>query len=211
MSDCKRRQKMLNSKIELLNKIVNEKEYAENKTVLSSLPQFVVIAAHYHCNAKCRFCTQDKSKIFNFKSYKKLLEPQLQEVYSAASQIGFHGFGEFLRMPEIDEVLKHYNKTIPEKKKDIFTNGTFSEKQVIHSLIRSNYQISVSLHSTDYRMHKYLTGMDSYELILENIKKLVKAKKHNPSLNIHLVFVANSMLYEKFSHFRLYTGVLLLQ
>lgn len=164
---------MVDDKIKL-NNLLNKFEMLKGKTLLKSVPTTIGIGAHFFCNAKCVFCLGGDYPNFTFDRYKSFFEEKLVDILPNTLNVDFHGYGEFLLMPQINEFLKYIDKKIPNQTKSFFTNGVALKniKFPKHGI----YNIVVSLHASNKELHKKIVDIDKFDEIISNIKKIQKQK-----------------------------------
>ncbi len=172
---------------------LNEKELEEGKIILNSKPQIVGIGAHYNCNAKCIFCLDGDYPHFNLDIYKRFFERRLGHILPLARALNLCGYGELLLMPDILSLLNYLNDTLPHINKIITTNGIPLNGAVSERIIKSRYNIQISLHASNKHLHKLLTGIDVFEKIVKQIEKLISIRPNNTMPGISLIFVINSL------------------
>jgi len=168
------------------NNLLNAFEINKEITVLGSVPRNIGIGAHFFCNANCTFCLGGHYPSFTFERYKCFFEEKLKGVLDKAENVDFHGYGELLLMPEINNFLKYVNKTLPEQFKTFFTNGIALKDK---NFTGGKYNVIVSLHASNKELHKRIVGVDGFDYIIENIKALTKQK----NVNVTLYSVLNTM------------------
>lgn len=183
------------------NLLLNDFEYSLGKIILESTPEGVGIGAHYHCNAKCAFCLGGKPKLFSLERYKEFFEPRLDSIISRARYVSFCGFGELLLMPGIEKFLDYINGKIPNTLKIFTTNGLPLNKDIANLLIKSKSVAEVSLHANNSQLHRVLTGMNSFEQIVSQIKELLRLRKNKESPTISLIFLATTLNIENLPEF----------
>ncbi|GAB1401829.1 radical SAM protein [Elusimicrobiota bacterium] len=155
------------------NSILNNFEINKSSIVLSSAPKNIGIGAHFFCNAKCIFCLGGKYSPFSIDRYKMFFEEKLKDILIKAENVDFHGFGELLLMPDINSFIKRINKTLPEQRKTFFTNGINLKNKNFDD---GRFNIIISLHASNAKLHKNIVGVDGFEEIISNIKELKKQK-----------------------------------
>lgn len=165
------------------NSILNKFEFVNGKKFLKSFPTTVGIGTHFFCNANCVFCLGGNYPYFTIDRYKKFFEEKLSDVLCKTSFVDFHGYGELLLMPKMNEFLKYLDKKLPNQIKTFFTNG-FALKNIKFPT-NSFYNVIVSLHASNKQLHNQIVGIDSFDDIVSNIKKLQKQK--NVKLNLYSV------------------------
>ena len=165
------------------NSILNKFEFVNGKKFLKSFPTTVGIGAHFFCNANCVFCLGGNYPYFTFDKYKDFFEEKLSDILCKASCVDFHGYGELLLMPKMNEFLSYLDKKLPNQIKTFFTNGIALKN--IKFPTNSLYNVIVSLHASNRQLHNQIVGIDNFDDIISNIKKLQKQK--NVRLNLYSV------------------------
>lgn len=168
------------------NNLLNAFEINKKTVSLSSVPRNIGIGAHFFCNAKCTFCLGGNYPNFTIDRYKTFFEEKLKDILNKTESVDFHGYGELLLMPDINNFLKYINKTLPDQVKTFFTNGIALKDK---NFIDGKYNIIVSLHASNRELHKQIVGVDSFDDIVSNIKVIRKQK----NVNITLYSVLNTL------------------
>jgi MoaA/NifB/PqqE/SkfB family radical SAM enzyme len=174
-----------------LNNLLAEEEIKKKLLNLQSTPKYVTIGTHFNCNASCTFCLGGDYQSFTLERYKSFFEPALGNVLTQANNIGFCGFGEILLYPRIAELLDYLDITVPNQSKAFTTNGiVLSSNELCEKLTNGKYDLMISLHASNAKLHESLTKTKKFAQIIENIKKLVTLKRQKKAhLSITLVFV----------------------
>lgn len=162
------------------NNLLNKFEYLKGKSQLKSVPTTIGVGAHFFCNAKCVFCLGGNYPNFDFDRYKNFFEKKFSDVLTKTLNVDFHGYGEFLLMPDINKFLKYIDKKIPNQTKTFFTNGLALKN--IKFPKNGLYNIVISLHASNKELHKKIVGIDKFDEIISNIKKIKKQKNIRISL-----------------------------
>ncbi|MCR4663027.1 MAG: radical SAM protein [Endomicrobiaceae bacterium] len=157
-----------------LNNLLNKFELLKGKKFLKSVPTTIGVGTHFFCNANCVFCLGGNYPNFSFDRYKNFFEKILVDVVRKTLNVDFHGYGEFLLMPDINKFLKYIDKKIPNQTKTFFTNGIALRNVVFPK--NGLYNIVISLHASNKDLHKKITGVDKFDEIISNIKKIQKQK-----------------------------------
>lgn len=183
-----------------LNNLLNKFELLKGKTLLKSVPTTIGIGTHFFCNAKCVFCLGGQYPNFTFNRYKTFFEEKLVDIMKNALNVDFHGYGEFLLMPQINEFLRYIDKKIPNQTKTFFTNGVALKN--IKFPKNGIYNIVISLHASNKELHKKIVGVDKFDEIISNIKKIQKQKNIRISLcsiltNLNIDDMENFVLLAK--------------
>ncbi len=174
----------------VLNNSLKKFEIEQKKIELKSTPNYVTIGAHYGCNAKCIFCLGGNYPNFSLKKYKEFFEPKIGHVLKKAVNVGFCGFGEILIHPEINEILDYLNKTLPCQAKAFTTNGISLNEAICQKLTDGRYDVMISMHAANAKLHEKMTRTKKFDEIVNNIKRLVRLKREkNSKISINMVFV----------------------
>ena len=162
-----------NGKIKF-NNILNKFEYVNGKKFLKSVPTTIGIGTHFFCNAKCVFCLGGNYPYFTVNRYETFFEEKLSDILCKTSCVDFHGYGELLLMPKINEFLAYLDQKLPNQIKTFFTNGVALKN--IKFPTNSLYNVIVSLHASNKQLHKQIVGIDNFDDIILSIKKLKQRK-----------------------------------
>lgn len=163
-----------------LNNLLNKFELIKGKKILKSVPTTIGVGTHFFCNAKCIFCLGGNYPNFTFSRYKKFFEKELSDILKKTLNVDFHGYGEFLLMPDINKFLEYIDKKIPSQTKTFFTNGVALKK--VNFPKNGLYNIVISLHASNKELHRKIVGIDKFDEIISNIKKIKKQKNIRISL-----------------------------
>lgn len=183
------------------NLLLNDFEYSLGKISLESTPEGVGIGAHYNCNAKCAFCLGGKFKLFSLERYREFFEPRLNPIISKARYVSLCGFGELLLMPGIEKFLDYINGKIPNTIKIFTTNGLPLNNDIAIRLTKSKSVVEVSLHADNGHLHRLLTGMNTFEQIVSQIKELLRLRKNKDSPTVSLIFIVTALNVENLPEF----------
>ena len=173
-----------------LNNSIRNLEISQKKIKLESTPSYITIGAHYNCNASCVFCLGGDYPNFTLDKYKIFFEPKLKDVLKKSINIGFCGFGEILLHPEISDILDYLDLTLPNQSKAFTTNGIMLNEKICQKLTDGKYDVMISLHASNAKLHEKITKTKRFDDIISNVKRLVELKKQKQSkLSINMVFV----------------------
>lgn len=132
-------------------------------------PVYVEISPVNYCNQKCIFCGLDawhgKEKLNT-----KTLEATILELAQMGTKsIMFAGAGESLLHPDLPEIVKLANDHKVEV--SITTNGSVDNKL---DILKQNCSwIKISFDAGDMETYKKVHGVDMFDAVVSNIKKLV--------------------------------------
>lgn len=160
----------------LLNLIKCEYEVLSNKTILKSRPYGAKLETTNLCNLECKFCNRKKIKYsfgsINYNDYEKIFNQIKNNLYFCA----LHYMGEPLLNKDIIKIIKytHENKVATQ----ISTNLHHLNDEMIEQLINSGLDIlTISLDGTNQKSYSKYRKKGNYDLVINNIKKLVKTKR----------------------------------
>jgi MoaA/NifB/PqqE/SkfB family radical SAM enzyme len=130
-------------------------------------------------------------------------EEKLNSFLLKTEQIILTGSGEFLLLPEAEEILDYFDENFPQAEKMFSTNGSSLTPKICEKLVhsKSKYTIHVSLHSTNSNLHKLLTRTDNFHKILGQLNYLLKLRKNTGNPTVHLIFVATTLNIEDLPDF----------
>lgn len=192
--------KMLSKK----NSMLNDQEYKNKNIILSSSPKMFFLQLAGPCNSNCVFCSRGHDyQHFNLLEFKDRIESKIAPYLALAEQFVLTGSGEFLRLKEWREILNYFEKKYPYIEKMFSTNGSSLRPEVVDLITshKSRYSIHVSLHASNTSMHKIVTRMDNFGLIVDQIKYLLERRKQNNNVVIDLFFVATTLNIEDLPNF----------
>jgi len=180
------------------------REYSEKKIILESSPKQIFIQASGPCNSYCVFCSRGKNyKFFNLSDFIRNFKTKLFPYIQKAEQLTLTGQGEFLQLPEAEKILNYFDLKFPYTRKMFSTNGFSLTPSICEKLVGSNseYIIHISLHASNARLHKVITRTDTFDIIINQLKHLLKLRKKRAGFNIYLYFVATVLNIEDLPNF----------
>lgn len=183
---------------------LNDLEFNNKEVMLHSTPKALFLQASGPCNSSCAFCSRGNDyEIFNLETYRKRFEEKLSFALPRAEQIIFTGSGEFLFLPESEEILDYFDINFPHVNKMFSTNGSSLTPKICERIARSKskYSIHVSLHASNSKLHKVLTRTDNFYKILGQLKHLLEIRKDTGNPIIHLIFVVTTLNIEDLPNF----------
>jgi len=183
---------------------LNDLEFNNREIKLRSTPRVFFLQLSGPCNSSCVFCSRGSGyEIFDLGLYKKRFEDKLAISLHRAQQMVFTGSGEFLLLPESNDILDYFDTNFAHVDKMFSTNGSGLISGICEKIVasKSNYTIHLSLHASNSRLHKLLTRMDNFHKILGQLQYLISLRKDAASPKIHLVFVATTLNIEDLPNF----------
>lgn len=186
------------------NSQLSELEFNNKEIVLSSTPKAFFLQLSGPCNSSCIFCSRGNDyEIFDLGTFRKRFEEKLHRELSRAGQIIFTGSGEFLLLPEAEEILDYFDNNFPHVNKMFSTNGSGLTPKIAEKITasKSRYTIHVSLHASNGKLYKVLTRTDNFYRILGQLKHLLEIRKDTGNPEVYLIFVATTLNIEDLPNF----------
>lgn len=177
------------------NTAVNARESHYGRAVLAAAPRKIFLQIDAPCNADCVFCSRDeKYSFFNFKEYRRELHPRLFSILRRAEELLFTGSGELLLLPEAGQILSYFNAQYPQAAKYLATNASHRDRRLWDLFCRpeDRYTLQISLHAGSAAVHRRVTGLDSYDAVMENLSFLCGHRARHGWPKINLMFVMTS-------------------
>jgi len=154
-------------------------------TVVPPVPKSVKIEITGHCDLRCDFCAVSYKKRINGNIDEQLLYRLLKEVKEAGvEEVGLFWMGEPFINKNLAKYIR-YAKDIGIKYVFITTNGRLANAKRIKEVFESGLDsIKFSINAPNKVAFENTTGVDCYNLVLENIKlaKQVRGKKTSPAI-----------------------------
>lgn len=191
------------------NNILNKEERSSGKINLQSTPPNVIFSTSYTCNMKCIFCFgKDRQVDFNLDVYRNAITSKLPSVIRNVDHLYHVGWGEILLLPKINEFIDYLNKNASGATKVFTTNGVPLSHGLILKLMEGNYSLQISLHASNPLLHCLITGTESFEQIVSQIKYIVFLRKERKqSLPwLTLIFVITALNIENLPDFVDFAG-----
>jgi len=187
------------------NSQLNDMEFESRKIILESSPKAFFLQAAGPCNSYCAFCSRGKNyEFFNLALQRRFFEEKLTDFLQKAEQIILTGSGEFLLLPEADEILDYFDASnFTHVEKMFSTNGSGLTSTICERIAysKSKYTLHISLHASNSETHKLITRTDNFHKIIGQINHLLKLKRDTGNPNVHLIFVATTLNIEDLADF----------
>ena len=176
----------------LNNKFLNDKEFAEGRVVLDSLPQQLRVAFEARCNMRphCVYCDWEQSKLdekgSRFRlSYDKLLE--MGPFFSLSERLGEMSCGEPLLNRNFVDVVNHLHEN--GKPFSMATNGQLLDFHYRSALLGKDVELYFSLDSaTSEGYARYRNN--KFDLVIDNLRALCGARPLGTLPNVIAAFIA---------------------
>lgn len=188
--DILREKNALQNKIDCINKV----------DICQSKPLRLYIDITNHCNYSCVLCPHSKKSqvvqkgFMSEATYKKIID----YFGCTAQRLSLHNWGEPLLHPNISDYVEYaVNKGLEVK---FSTNLACLTEELACRLIVSGLQgITVSIHAGTAKTYKKYTQRDTFNVVLKNLKMLIKQKKIFKACTPHItwLYVVNAYNYNE--------------
>jgi MoaA/NifB/PqqE/SkfB family radical SAM enzyme len=190
--------------IKMNNSQLNNEEFNKRKIIMKSFPKTIFIQAAGPCNSSCAFCSRGSSyELFNLSLHRQRFEKNLYPYIAQAETLALTGSGEFLLLPQAQEILDFFDTTFPDVEKFFATNGSSLLPAICEKLAsnKSRYTIHISLHASNPALHRTITRTDNFDKILEQVAYLDKLARNNRKIEVNLIFVATTLNIDDLPNF----------
>ncbi|MBM3233656.1 radical SAM protein [Candidatus Pacearchaeota archaeon] len=147
-------------------------------------PFDITIECSGTCNLRCKHCIFSEymkrgKGIIKFEDFKKLFDKlDLKSI----ELINFAGYGEPLINPEIAKIVRYVGTRNKKINKYLVTNAVLLNKEMSRKLILVGLdEIYISFDGATKKTYEKIRRGSRFELVLENIKDLIKLKKEMSS------------------------------
>ena len=160
----------------LNNKLFNEQEITQKKTVIDSKPRAVHLTLTDRCNMKCQFCYLEKYKARWDMPEKACNE--IMDIFPCLQRLVWQG-GEAFLHPKFLEMLVESAK-FPDIEQTMITNASFIDEKWVEIFEKiPKFNFVVSLESVNKEMYEHFRRGGKFELLKRNIGLLNEARKKN--------------------------------
>ena len=176
------------------NRDRNLREQYDQYETLQSKPTHVAVPTGDRCNLQCIFCTdrrQPCSDRYTDLSYEQFL--RFTEALENASLIQLYGWGEPFVNPDYEKIFDHVVENFAGARLHISTNGVLLTDRWIGKLLAyGKCLLNVSLNAVTPQTYMQVTGRDSFDRVVDNLKHLISAKQEHgvDDLVVSLSFVS---------------------
>lgn len=154
------------------NQQLNALEYEERKTVLCSLPQFLVIELTQGCNLACPMCRSERISVAHSQMSDSHFDTIAHELFETASLVDLRGWGESLILPRITYYISRASAAGCRIR--IVSNLSFHRPEILESLASNRVSLLCSLDSPDAEILGRLRGGAQLHVILSNLERLAR-------------------------------------
>lgn len=198
----------------VLTKLINLLEIRMKRTRLISRPLNITLEPTLRCNSNCIMCNRN----FNRKEDKASQGFLSWEILNAAKpffkhakSVLFGGFGEALMHPDYIPMLKEIKKEGPFVY--FFTNGILLTEETGQALVEAGIdRISISMGGASRETFHKIRGVDAFDQVVDNIRKLDaykrKTNRKKPVLAFNVVAMTSILNeFEALMHLAKSVGV----
>ena len=206
------RQTMFNPQTKVLHHLDRVVEFLKNKNVD---PINIEIDPSNACNHSCPFCISGHLHLSKYKGTeffnrqmmsKEILMNFAKDISQTQTKsISFTGGGEPTMNPHLKEAVQ-YIKANSNIEMGMFTNGSMLERfDLFETVVKSMTWIRISLDSgkaENYNSLRVTNSKNGFDVVLENIKKLINfKKKYKSDITIGAGFVVSKDNYKEILDF----------
>lgn len=173
----------------LRNKVLNEYEIADGKTILSSKVRSLSITLSRRCNLSCIMCLPPDHPW-------ELPEKTLKEIYALfpyLEKILWQG-GEVFVLDYFEELLSEGFR-YPNIRQSIVTNAQLIEERIAERLLKNSVGITISIDGTTKETYEYIRRGASFEKLIRNLKLIGQLRKQFNSgsiLNLNVAIMKSN-------------------
>jgi len=163
------------------NFLLNKKEKLLGEVSLKSKPIRISLNLTGRCNAKCIFCNLKVSKYYTEEEMTLETFTLIKPFLNSVKHLVFFSATEPLVAKNFKEI---YKSSIGYNAEKYFSTNAIALKDSIAELLvtTSLDYLTISIHGSTRESYKKYLGVDTYDRVIANIKKLNKFKKiHNSS------------------------------
>lgn len=176
-------------------------QYFHERGDFLSLERLEINPIGYTCNHNCPMCWRQSlsndEKLNLSKNHKTDLNlgdyiNLINNLPKTVKYIDIVGGGEPLLYPKLKDLfeiirLKHLRGML-------MTNGSLLSPGIIHALISTNFEsIRISLHAASRRTYNKIHGVDHFNQVISNIKRLILLRKLSPLISLYFVIQNNNI------------------
>ena len=171
------------------NKLLNELEIAEGKTVLESKVRSLAVTLSNRCNLDCIMCLTSK---VNW----DLPEPVIGEIvdlFPCLERIMWQG-GEVFALPYFTELLKKAFRH-PNLKQRIVTNGLLITPELAGLLVKNNVELTFSVDGVTKEVYEKIRRGGDFEKLKGVLRRISEIRKQNESrmvLNLNVAVMKSN-------------------
>jgi tetratricopeptide (TPR) repeat protein len=165
----------------LRNKVLNELEIAQGKTILSSLPRRLTVTLSNRCNLFCIMCL---TRYVKWEIPARAIE-ELHTLFPYLEKVMWQG-GEVFALDFFEEILEA-GFQYPHLRQSIVTNGQLITQDLAQKLVKNNVELTVSIDGISKEVYEYIRKGADFQILIRNLKWVSDLKKkHNSNMVLNL-------------------------
>jgi MoaA/NifB/PqqE/SkfB family radical SAM enzyme len=181
------------------NKILNELEIAQKKTILSSKIRRLSVTLSNKCNLSCIMCITHNVR---WEIPRKTIE-EIYSLFPYLEKVMWQG-GEVFVLDYFEDMFT-YALGFPNLKQSIVTNGQLITEQLAEKLVKNNVELTFSVDGITKDVYEYIRRGANFETLIRNINLISELKKQynsNIILNLNVAIMkSNCRQLERFIEF----------
>jgi MoaA/NifB/PqqE/SkfB family radical SAM enzyme len=180
----------------LRNKLLNELEIAEGKTIIESKPRRLTVTLSNKCNLSCIMCLTSR---FKWDMPHRCIE-EIYSMFPYLEKVMWQG-GEVFALDYfadiLDEGFRH-----PNLRHSIVTNGQLITEKIAERLVNNNVELTVSVDGVTKDVYEHIRRGADFEVLLRNLKLISGLKKrHKPYMALNLNVAVMKSNYRQLTEF----------
>lgn len=173
------------------NRLLNDRERAEKKITLSSLPTILQVELSADCNLTCSICARNEFPYGPGHLPIALFE-SLAFLFPSLEKLILHGYGEPLAHPEFQGVMDRVAGFACHT--SFYTNGTLLFGDRAEAVLNGDVdEIAVSIDSPDPKRFEEIRTGAKFRRVTENVKSFIAARNERDMKTPRIVVAAVAM------------------
>lgn len=173
------------------NRILNDRERAEKKTSLESLPTILQVEISADCNLTCSICARNEFPYGPGHLSIELFDT-LTFLFPTLEKLILHGYGEPMAHPEFHTIMDRTAGFACHT--SFYTNGTLLFGERAQAVLGGDVdEIAVSIDTPDSRLFEDIRTGASFQRVTDNVRKLISARNERGTNTPRIVIAAVAM------------------
>lgn len=173
----------------LRNKVLNELEIAQGKTILSSYPRRLTVTLSNRCNLFCIMCL---TRYVKWEIPRRTIE-ELYTLFPYLEKVMWQG-GEVFALDFFEEILTA-GFQYPHLRQSIVTNGQLITEDMAEKLVKNNVELTISIDGVSKEVYEHIRKGANFEILIRNLKLISELKKKHKSnivLNLNVAVMKSN-------------------
>lgn len=171
------------------NKLLNELEIAEGKSVLCSKPRRLTVTLSNRCNLFCIMCL---TRYVRWEIPGRVLE-EIYALFPYLEKVMWQG-GEVFALDFFEDILLRGFQS-PNLRHSIVTNAQLISEKMATELVQNNVELTVSVDGVTPEVYEYIRRGASFERLLQNlnlISRLRQKYRANMVMNLNVAIMKSN-------------------